>query len=112
MREITAQVSGKLNPIVCSVGGGGLLNGIIQAIDENNWSDEVEVLAKEMEGTDLLDQSLQAGRLITLPRITSQATSLVVAKASQKTGRLCQAPESYEHRSHRCGSRTTVCCRP
>jgi L-serine/L-threonine ammonia-lyase len=85
MREIAEQLGGKPDVVVCSVGGGGLLNGIMQVIDENNWSDEVEVLAMETEGADSLNQSLQAGQLITLPRITSQATSLGAVKVSQKT---------------------------
>jgi L-serine/L-threonine ammonia-lyase len=92
MREIAEQLGGKPDVVVCSVGGGGLLNGIMQVIDENKWSDEVEVLAMETKGADSLNQSLQAGQLITLPRITSQATSLGVVKVSQKTFDYAQRP--------------------
>ena len=92
MREIGTQLGGKPDVVVCSVGGGGLLNGIMQEIDERKWSEEIEVLAMETEGADSLNQSLRARRLITLPRITSQATSLGVVKVSQKTFDYAQRP--------------------
>lgn len=85
MREIAAQLGGRPDVVVCSVGGGGLLNGIMQVIDEQGWNDDVQVLATETEGADSLNQSLKADQLVTLPRITSQATSLGVVKVSQKT---------------------------
>lgn len=92
MREICEQLGDKPDVVVCSVGGGGLLNGIMQVIDENNWADDVEVLAMETKGADSLNQSLRAGELITLPRITSQATSLGVVRVSQKTFEYSQRP--------------------
>jgi L-serine/L-threonine ammonia-lyase len=85
-------VDGRPDVVVCSVGGGGLLNGIMQVVDENDWSDDVEVLAMETLGADSLNQSLRAGELVTLPRITSQATSLGVVKVSQKTFEYAQRP--------------------
>ena len=92
MTEITDQLGGKPDVVVCSVGGGGLLNGIMQVIDERGWNDEVEVLATETKGADSLNQALQAGELITLPRITSQATNLGVVRVSQKTFEYAQRP--------------------
>jgi L-serine/L-threonine ammonia-lyase len=92
MREITEQLGGKPDVVVCSIGGGGLMNGIMQVIDENNWDEDVEVLAMETAGTDSLNQSLRAGHLITLPRITSQATSLGVVRVAQKTLEYAQRP--------------------
>lgn len=84
MREIAEQLGGKPDVVVCSVGGGGLLNGIVQVIDENEWTD-VEVVATETSGADSLSKSLLAGELVTLPKITSQATSLGVVRVSEKT---------------------------
>lgn len=92
MREITEQLNDKPDVVVCSIGGGGLMNGIMQVIDENKWNDDVDVLAMETEGADSLNQSLQANQLITLPRITSQATSLGVVRVSQKTFDYAQRP--------------------
>lgn len=85
MREIAVQLDGKPDVVVCSVGGGGLFNGIMQALDENRWDRDVHVLAMETEGADSLNQSLKADRIVTLPRITSQATSLGVVRVAEKT---------------------------
>ncbi|KAJ9639771.1 catabolic L-serine/threonine dehydratase [Knufia peltigerae] len=85
MSEIALQLGGhRPDVVVCSVGGGGLLNGIVQVLDQNRWQDDVQVLAMETEGADSLNRSLRAGRLVTLPRITSQATSLGVVRVSEK----------------------------
>lgn len=92
MKEIAEQLGDKPDVVVCSVGGGGLLNGIMQTIDEKKWNDDVEVLAMETRGADSLNQSLEAGKLITLPRITSQATSLGVVRVSDKTFEYAQRP--------------------
>lgn len=92
MREIAEQLGGKPDVVVCSVGGGGLFNGIMQALDERGWSDEVEVLAMETEGAHSLNASLRAGQLITLPRITSRATSLGVVRVCQQTFDYAQRP--------------------
>jgi L-serine/L-threonine ammonia-lyase len=84
MRETKEQLGGLPDVVICSVGGGGLLNGIMQVIDEEDRND-VQVLATETDGADSLSQSLLAGEVIRLPRITSQATSLGVVQVSQKT---------------------------
>lgn len=92
MEEISEQLQGKPDVVVCSVGGGGLLNGIMQVLDNKGWSDDVQVLAMETDGADSLNQSLRCRELITLPRITSQATSLGVVRVSQKTFEYAQRP--------------------
>jgi L-serine/L-threonine ammonia-lyase len=61
--------------VVLSVGGGGLLCGVLQGLERNGWA-HVPVLAAETEGADSLSQALAAGERITLPAITSVATSL------------------------------------
>ena len=65
---------------------------VLQVIEENDWNDDVQVVATETAGADSLNQSLQAGEVITLPRITSQATSLGVVKVAQKTFDYAQRP--------------------
>ena len=92
MREIVDQLGDKPDVVVCSVGGGGLMNGIMQVIDENNWNNDVQVVATETRGADSLNQSLQAGEIITLPKITSQATSLGVVRVAQQTFDYAQRP--------------------
>jgi L-serine/L-threonine ammonia-lyase len=61
--------------IVLSVGGGGLLSGVVQGLHRHGWTD-VPIVAVETMGADALAQSLQAGRRIKLDRITSIATTL------------------------------------
>ena len=61
--------------VVLSVGGGGLLSGVVQGLHRNGWG-HVPVLAVETHGADSLAQSVAAGERITLPAITSVATSL------------------------------------
>nr|WP_312989143.1 pyridoxal-phosphate dependent enzyme [Comamonas koreensis] len=61
--------------VVCSVGGGGLLCGVVEGLQRNGWGD-VPVLAAETAGADSLAQAMQAGAPTLLPAITSIATSL------------------------------------
>ena len=61
--------------IVVSVGGGGLLAGLLLGMDSAGWGD-VPVLAAETDGADSFAQSMASGRLVTLPAIRSIATTL------------------------------------
>ena len=74
--------------VVLAVGGGGLLCGVVQGLQRNGWG-HVPVLAAETHGADSLAQSVAAGQRITLPAITSIATSLgarqVCAQAFEAT---------------------------
>ncbi|MBI9045930.1 MAG: pyridoxal-phosphate dependent enzyme [Anaerolineaceae bacterium] len=65
----------KPDAVVLSVGGGGLLSGVIEGLHRNNWQD-VPVIAVETVGADSFAQSVSAGQRIELPAITSLATSL------------------------------------
>lgn len=69
--------------IVCNCGGGGLLSGIMDGVERvsaQSWSSsspkKPEVLIVETVGAESLHASVQAGELVTLPAITSIATSL------------------------------------
>ena len=76
--------------IVVSVGGGGLLCGLLEGMHEVGWTD-VPILAVETEGAASFAAAVRAGRLVTLDRITSVATTLgarrVAAKALEWTER-------------------------
>jgi L-serine/L-threonine ammonia-lyase len=77
--------------VVTSVGGGGLFAGIVEGLRRNGLSD-VPVVAVETLGAESLYGSVQAGQRITLPAITSIATSL---------GARTVAPRAFElARSH------------
>lgn len=81
--------------IVCSVGGGGLFNGVIEGL-QRYWQvyprreggKNVQVLAVETKGADSLALALRSGHLQSLPAITSLATSL---------GALCVAPQTLKN---------------
>jgi len=67
----------KIKPaaIVVSVGGGGLLCGLLEGLHQIGWKD-VPMLAVETAGAASFASSVQAGRLVTLERITSIAKTL------------------------------------
>ncbi|KAI1495766.1 tryptophan synthase beta subunit-like PLP-dependent enzyme [Biscogniauxia marginata] len=93
--------------IVCNVGGGGLLNGIMSGVSRHfpssspsspspSPSESPEpkpspspspptVLALETAGADSLAASVAAGELVTLPRISSVATSLGASRVSARS---------------------------
>jgi L-serine/L-threonine ammonia-lyase len=65
----------KPDAVVVSVGGGGLLSGVVQGLHRNGWA-EVPVVTVETDGAASYAASLAAGRRVELPAITSIATSL------------------------------------
>ncbi|MCY3965456.1 MAG: pyridoxal-phosphate dependent enzyme [Acidobacteria bacterium] len=73
----------KPGALVVSVGGGGLLCGLVEGMRRNGWSD-VPVIAVETEGADSLAQSVQAGHRVELPAITSLAITLGAKKICQR----------------------------
>ncbi|KAJ4344467.1 catabolic L-serine/threonine dehydratase [Didymosphaeria variabile] len=86
MYEIADQMpDSPANTIICSVGGGGLLNGLAMALDDLSLSGSTTVIGVETAGAESLAAAVHAGQLVTLPRITSQATSLGCARVTQLT---------------------------
>ena len=73
----------KPDAIVLSVGGGGLLSGVLEGLHRNGWAD-VPVVAVETAGADSFAQSVAAGRRVELPAITSIATSLGARQVCQQ----------------------------
>lgn len=86
IEEIHRQMPNGEQPdaIICSVGGGGLLAGIVNGMERVGWGSDVEILAVETKGADSLYQSAQAGELLTIPGITSIATSLGAVRVCKK----------------------------
>ncbi len=68
--------------IVASIGGGGLISGILSAIQ--HYSPSTRVFGVETVGADSMYQSWKAGRIIELPAITSIAETLG-ARKTEKT---------------------------
>jgi len=69
--------------IICSIGGGGLFSGVMQGLDQVGWSD-VPVLGVETRGADSFNASWKSGEMVTLPGITSLATSLGAVRVADK----------------------------
>lgn len=90
--------------VVCAVGGGGLLCGVLQGLTDLGWSD-VPVIAAETTGAASYAAALAAGAPVELPAITSIATTLgarrVAAEAVAWAGR-------HEVRSTVCSDRDAV----
>ncbi|KAF3354339.1 hypothetical protein VdG1_07804 [Verticillium dahliae VDG1] len=90
------QAPGAIHGIACSVGGGGLLNGLFQGIEKHEavrassnppWPEarRPSVLAVETRGADSLNASVEAAEHVTLPGITSIAKCLGAVRVSSKT---------------------------
>ena len=82
--------------LVLSVGGGGLLCGIIEGLHRNDMAN-VPVLAVETEGADSLSASLKAGRHVEIEDITSIATSLGAKKVAEAAYEWCHKYEVVSH---------------
>jgi L-serine/L-threonine ammonia-lyase len=65
----------RFDAVVASVGGGGLLAGIVEGLQRHGLND-VPVIAVETEGAASFAAALAAGEPVTLPAITSIASSL------------------------------------
>ncbi len=70
-----AQAGEKPDAVVLSVGGGGLLCGVIEGLRRNGWHD-VPVIAVETHGAASFHAAVQAGQSVAIEHIESIATSL------------------------------------
>ncbi|KAL7311206.1 catabolic L-serine/threonine dehydratase [Mucor circinelloides] len=70
--------------IVCPVGGGGLLNGVITGLQEVGWK-QVPVIAVETHGSNAFQASVVAGKLVTLSKISTIASGLASTTISAKS---------------------------
>lgn len=76
----------KPDAVVLSVGGGGLLSGVVEGLHRNAWRD-VPVVAAETEGAASFRAAAEAGRAVELERITSVATSLGARRVCEQAVR-------------------------
>ena len=73
--------------VVLSVGGGGLMCGVIEGLRRNGMG-EVPVVAVETEGAESLAQAMRAGGPVELPAISSIATSLGARRVADQAWRV------------------------
>ncbi|XP_072103965.1 serine dehydratase-like isoform X1 [Mobula birostris] len=81
--ELRDTLPSKPGAIVLSVGGGGLLCGVVEGLKKVGWCD-VPIIAMETKGANSLNEALKAGKLVTLPDITSVAKSLGAKTVCEK----------------------------
>uniref|UniRef100_A0A3B3XUT1 L-serine deaminase n=1 Tax=Poecilia mexicana TaxID=48701 RepID=A0A3B3XUT1_9TELE len=87
VKELEHDLKEKPGAIVLSVGGGGLLNGVVEGLRRADWAD-VPIVAMETVGAHSLNAAMNAGELVTLPAITSVATTLGLLRVSAQTMKL------------------------
>jgi len=74
--EAARQIEGgAFDAVVCAVGGGGLMAGVLHGLHRNGLQ-HVPVIAAETEGAASFAAAIDAGEPVTLPAITSIAGSL------------------------------------
>jgi L-serine/L-threonine ammonia-lyase len=102
--------------VVCSVGGGGLFNGIVEGLGrhmqsrQDGRSQKVRVLAVETKGADSLALAVNEGSLKSLPAITSLATSLGALQVAPQTLKNAQSPPTGVEVSSVVGSDAEAAC--
>lgn len=76
----------KVDGIALCVGGGGLLCGVMQGVQklEQSGYGTPKVLAVEAYGGESLNASIRAGKLVTLPGITTISTSLGAVRVAEE----------------------------
>ncbi|KAK9315347.1 tryptophan synthase beta subunit-like PLP-dependent enzyme [Lipomyces starkeyi] len=76
----------RLKAISCSVGGGGLFSGLVAGLKRHYPSpeDQPVIIPVETYGAESLNASLKAGELVTLPAISSIASSLGADRVASK----------------------------
>lgn len=79
VEEMQRQLYGVIpDLIVLSVGGGGLMNGVLEGLYRVGWND-VAVLAMETEGAHSLNACVKAKEWVQLPEITrSEVTQYIM----------------------------------
>uniref|UniRef100_A0A674NFH8 L-serine ammonia-lyase n=1 Tax=Takifugu rubripes TaxID=31033 RepID=A0A674NFH8_TAKRU len=91
VKELQQELREKPGAIVLSVGGGGLLNGVVQGLRRAAWGD-VPVVAMETRGAHSLNAAVVflGGGSPTLLLVPSVATTLGLARVSERTFALVQ----------------------
>ncbi len=82
--------------IVLSVGGGGLLCGVVEGAQRNGWED-IPIIAVETEGAASLHAAVVAGHHVAIDAIDSIATSLGATQIARRAYELLQSWPVISH---------------
>ncbi|MEL7623513.1 MAG: pyridoxal-phosphate dependent enzyme [Clostridiales bacterium] len=81
--ELKADCAEQPDLVVLSVGGGGLMCGVMEGLLKNRW-EATRILAVETEGAASLYQSVKSNRLVQLDKIDTSASSLGAKQVTPK----------------------------
>lgn len=82
--------------VVLSVGGGGLLCGVVEGLKRNNWKD-IPILAVETKGADSFRAAFLANKHVGIDSINSIATSLGAKKIAKRAFELLNEHRIISH---------------
>ncbi|XP_060105401.1 L-serine dehydratase/L-threonine deaminase-like [Heteronotia binoei] len=89
VKELKEQMESMPGALALSVGGGGMLCGVIQGLREVGWAN-VPIIALETKGAHSLNAAMTSGKLVTLPEITSVAKTLGAKTVGAEALKLAQ----------------------
>ncbi|KAK6459652.1 tryptophan synthase beta subunit-like PLP-dependent enzyme [Scheffersomyces xylosifermentans] len=84
-KQLTPEELSKVKGVVCSVGGGGLYNGVVNGLERNEELKDVPVLAIETHQTPTFKVAVEAGKVVHLNEINTLSTSLGSPYVSEKS---------------------------
>ena len=86
MRQVQALGSGQLDAVFVAIGGGGLISGVANYIKA--LRPEVKVIGVQMNDSDAMMQSVQAGERVTLPDVGLFSDGTAVKLVGEETFRV------------------------
>ena len=82
--QLSASDLSNVKAVVCSVGGGGLYNGIVEGLKRNKLNN-VAVVAVETQQAACFHEGVKQGKLVRLEKVPTLATSLASPYISEKS---------------------------
>ncbi|WP_395827088.1 pyridoxal-phosphate dependent enzyme [Collimonas sp.] len=78
------QLGQDFDVVICSVGGGGLMNGVLRGLHRNGLA-HIPLIAVETAGAASLSAAVSAGKPVTLPVLNTIANSLAAKRVSAQS---------------------------
>ena len=92
VEELIQQLPSEPSAIMCSVGGGGLITGIFQGLEESVWNN-TSMIAVETDGAASFTQCLRTGTWAKLDSITSIAKTLGALQVAEAAYEVSQSKQ-------------------